>query len=63
MKDVGIPILWTFGLSYGHFIYFCHLVYFEVIWYIFTHFGILYQEKSGVSAFRPKRLYLQIRPQ
>jgi hypothetical protein len=24
-----------------------HLVYFVVIWYIFTSFGILYQEKSG----------------
>jgi hypothetical protein len=24
-----------------------HLVYFVVIWYIFSRFGILYQEKSG----------------
>jgi hypothetical protein len=29
------------GLFYGH------LVYFVVIWYIFPRFGISYQEKSG----------------
>jgi hypothetical protein len=28
-------------------IFFGHLVYFVVIWYIFPRFGILYQEKSG----------------
>jgi hypothetical protein len=28
-------------------IFYCHLVYFVVIWYIFLHFGILHQEKSG----------------
>jgi hypothetical protein len=28
-------------------ILFDHLVYFVVIWYIFLHFGILDQEKSG----------------
>jgi hypothetical protein len=37
--------IWTFlgplEISYGH------LVYFEVIWYIFPRFGILDQEKSG----------------
>jgi hypothetical protein len=27
-----------------------HLVYFVVIWYIFPHFGVLDQEKSGNSA-------------
>jgi hypothetical protein len=27
---------------------FCgHLVHFEIIWYKFYHFGILYEEKSG----------------
>jgi hypothetical protein len=34
-------ILQPFDTFYGH------LVYFEVIWYIFTRVGILYQEKSG----------------
>jgi hypothetical protein len=34
-------ILWSFGIFYGH------LVYFVVIWYIFFRFGMLYQEKSG----------------
>jgi hypothetical protein len=28
-------------------IFYGHLVYFVVIWYIFPRFGILYQEKSG----------------
>jgi hypothetical protein len=28
-------------------IFYGHLVYFVVIWYIFARFGILYQEKSG----------------
>jgi hypothetical protein len=28
-------------------IFYAHLVYFEVIWYIFPRFGILDQEKSG----------------
>jgi hypothetical protein len=28
-------------------IYYCHLVYFVVVWYIFPRFGILYEEKSG----------------
>jgi hypothetical protein len=37
--------LWTFGN-------------FEVVWYIFPCFGILYQEKSGNTAqtLRPRRL-------
>jgi hypothetical protein len=34
-------ILWLFGIFYGH------LVYFMVIWYIFPRFGKLHQEKSG----------------
>jgi hypothetical protein len=34
-------ILWSFGIFYGH------LVYFMAIWYIFPRFGILRQEKSG----------------
>jgi hypothetical protein len=28
-------------------IFYGHLVYFVVIWYIFSHFGILYEEKSS----------------
>jgi hypothetical protein len=35
------PSLRSLKIFYGH------LVYFVVIWYIFPHFGILYQEKSG----------------
>jgi hypothetical protein len=46
MDDVGIfnghwYILRPFDILDGH------LVYFVVIWYIFTRFGMLYQEKSG----------------
>jgi hypothetical protein len=35
-------ILWPLEIFYGH------LVYFVVIWYIFPRFGILYLEKSGI---------------
>jgi hypothetical protein len=52
------------GLFYDHLVYFMiiwsilrpleifqgHLVYFVVNWYIFPHFGILYQGKSGNPA-------------
>jgi hypothetical protein len=34
-------IVWRFGIFYGH------LVHFVFIWYIFSGFGIMYQEKSG----------------
>jgi hypothetical protein len=34
-------ILWTFGIFYYH------LVRFVFIWYIFSGFGIMYQQKSG----------------
>jgi hypothetical protein len=34
-------ILWTFGKFYEH------LVHFVLIWYIFSSFGITYQEKSA----------------
>jgi hypothetical protein len=40
------PILQAFDMFYGH------LVYFVVIWYIFPRFGMLYQEKSGNPAHR-----------
>jgi hypothetical protein len=46
LEDVGIFYghlvhLWSFLIFNGH------LVYFVVIWYIFPHFGISYQEKAG----------------
>jgi hypothetical protein len=37
-------ILWRFGIFYNH------LVHFVFIWYIFSGFGIMYQEKSGNPA-------------
>jgi hypothetical protein len=37
---------WQFGLG----IFYGHLIYFVIIWYIFFHFGMLYQEKSGNPA-------------
>jgi hypothetical protein len=39
-------ILWTCGIFYGH------LVHFVLIWYIFSGFGIMYQEESGNPAVR-----------
>jgi hypothetical protein len=38
-----------FGLFYGHLIYCTYIRYilWQCVWYIFPHFGILYQEKSG----------------
>jgi hypothetical protein len=39
-----LSILRSFVIFYGHF------VQFVAIWYIFTRFGILYQEKSGNPA-------------
>jgi hypothetical protein len=38
---IGLHILRLFD------IYFCNLVHFRVIWYIFPRVGMLYQEKSG----------------
>jgi hypothetical protein len=48
-KMFGVCILWTFGLCFFRpfNIFYGHLVYFGLIWYIFPRFGILYQEKSG----------------
>jgi hypothetical protein len=35
-------------IIYEHLLYFIAVgVYFVVIWYIFPHFGMLYQDKSG----------------
>jgi hypothetical protein len=39
------------GLFYGH------LVYFMVIWYIFPHLGILHQGKSGNPGLMPQCRY------
>jgi hypothetical protein len=42
---------------------FCgHLVYFMVIWYIFPRFGMLYQEKSGNTAYRRGNIPTVVRP-
>jgi hypothetical protein len=43
-------ILRPFGISYDHF------VYFQVSWYIFSRFGMLYYEKSGNPASRCRSL-------
>jgi hypothetical protein len=49
VDDVGMYLLLTFGIHILRpFVIFCgHLIYFMVIWYIFTRFGMLYKEKSG----------------
>jgi hypothetical protein len=41
-------IVWPLEIFYGF------LVYFVAIWYIFPRFGILDQEKSGITAPGPK---------
>jgi hypothetical protein len=47
MEDF-LYIMGPFGLFYGYVGISCgNLVYFMVIWYIFSRFGMLYQEKSG----------------
>jgi hypothetical protein len=41
MEDVGIHILWPFGLRYGHLV-------FTVIWYIYPVLVLcMYHKKSG----------------
>jgi hypothetical protein len=42
---VDVMIIWSILLPMETF--YGHLVDFVVIWYIFPHFGILYQGKSG----------------
>jgi hypothetical protein len=42
--NVICNIVWTFGILYDHF------VHFMLIWYIFSGFGIMHQEKSGNPA-------------
>jgi hypothetical protein len=43
----GLGILLPFGIFFGH------LVYFMVIWNIISHFGKLYQQKSGNPGLKP----------
>jgi hypothetical protein len=46
MASVGIFLdLWSVLRPFG--IFNGHLVYFGFVWYIFSRFGMLYQEKSG----------------
>jgi hypothetical protein len=53
-------ILWTFWYILRTFdIFYGHLVNFVVIWYIFPHFGILYQEKSGNPALDVGRQHVR----
>jgi hypothetical protein len=40
-------ILWTFGPFMVSGIFYGHLVHLAVIWWFFSRFGILHQEKSG----------------
>jgi hypothetical protein len=48
LKNIDIPIIWPFETFYGYTRYFYeHLVNFVFIWYIFSSFGIMHQEKSG----------------
>jgi hypothetical protein len=43
MENAGIPTLWSFGIFYGHLVYFMAIGNVVVIWYIFRRFGILCQ--------------------
>jgi hypothetical protein len=49
MKDVGVCILWPFGIFYRYIygIFYIHWVYLLVIWCIFYRFGMLWRDKSG----------------
>jgi hypothetical protein len=40
-------ILWSWSILHPIGIFYGHLVNFVLLWYIFHHFGMLYQEKSG----------------
>jgi hypothetical protein len=49
MEDVDVHILCSFGIFYGHLVYFIpsgtfynHRVYVEVNWCVFPRFGLLY---------------------
>jgi hypothetical protein len=49
-------ILWILGIFYDH------LVHFVFIWYIFSGFGIMYQEKSGNPGSRDIFFSCQVKP-
>jgi hypothetical protein len=62
MENVDIGILSSFGIFYDHLVYLPMLWAFDnfvAIWYIFPHFCILYQEKSGIpdSPKKPSRCH------
>jgi ABC-type uncharacterized transport system permease subunit len=42
---LNIPVIWHILQAFGYILW--AFGYVVVIWYIFTRFGILYQEKSG----------------
>jgi hypothetical protein len=46
---IFLAILWIFGIFYDH------LVHFELIWYILSSFGILYNENSGNPGQKNRR--------
>jgi hypothetical protein len=50
-ENVDIGIVWPFGIFHGHLGYFMTVWYVMYVftWYIFSGFGIMYQEKSGNS--------------
>jgi hypothetical protein len=47
--------IWNIWQPFGK--YYGHLVHFVVIWYMFSHFGILYQEKSGNRALKKTNVW------
>jgi hypothetical protein len=59
MEDADI--LYVHSVYLRPFVTFCgQLVYFMVIWYIFSRFGILYQEKSGNPGFNLSETSLEL---
>jgi hypothetical protein len=55
MENVGVPILWPFGVFYDCLVYFVLILYILCSFYIFcahlecyTSFGMLNYEKSGI---------------
>jgi preprotein translocase subunit SecY len=59
--------IWAYFMTIGSIlqpleIFYGHLVYFVVIWYIFPFFGILYQEKFGNPDRGSEQRYLHAVP-
>jgi hypothetical protein len=50
--------LWNMLQEFG--IFYDHSVHFEFIWYIFSGFGIMYQEKSGIPGTNAESLIYTI---